>query len=141
MKKVLWVFFLVFFFISPWNVWWWKLCLKFFLSCLPVFSLQFSLPLFTFSSPRLCLTVTDILCVMLSILVICVYFSLEGCYTHFLVTQESPLSTYTDATSPFVSVENAPVLFTCISHDLGFIHVVSDRLTSNSCESDAGNNY
>lgn len=81
-------------------------------------------------------------CVMLSILVNWEYFSSEGRLSQFSETQESPLSTCTAATSPFKGLENASVLFKCISHDPAFypcrIWQFNIKL---SCERYADNDY
>lgn len=79
---------------------------------------------------------------MLSLLVNCEYFSLEGCLSQFSETQESPLSTCAAATSPFKGLENTSVLFKCISHDLGFYpRRVWQFNIKLSCERYADNSY
>lgn len=130
-------------FFSPFIVWWWKFCLKFILSCLPVFFVTiFLAPLYPLLSKVLPDSYWSSNCVMLSILVNCEYFSSEGRLSQFSETQESPLSTCAAATSPFKGLENASVLFKCISHDPGFYPCCVWQFNIKlSCKRYADNNY
>lgn len=122
------------FFFSPWIVWWQKFCLKIFLSCLPVLLLQFSLPPCTLSSPRICLTFTDLLIMCYAehpgkLWVLLLSGSIESIF------RDSRISSQYMCCHHF-SIQKGWSMLLCYSNVLAMTqtstHVISDSVTSNS---------